>query len=308
VVGIAEVPKPTPRPDELLVAVSASTVNRTDCAYRQGKPFLARAVYGPVKPRATILGCEFAGRVEAIGSEVTAFTVGDRVFGYNEGRFGGHAEFLVMKSGGSVAIMPANSTYRQVAPGSEGAHYALSMINAAKIRGGQRVLINGATGGIGSAAVQLVRTLGAEVTATCGPAHTELLLGLGADRVIDYTATDFTQDGGTYDVIIDAVGKSSFGACKRLLAARGIYLSSELGRHAQNPVLALVTPMLGGRKVLFPIPRHNQSVVRHLGALIESGDFAPLVDRQFPMDQIVDAYRYVETGQKIGNVVIDVDL
>jgi NADPH:quinone reductase-like Zn-dependent oxidoreductase len=182
------------------------------------------------------------------------------------------------------------------------------MINAAKIRGGQRVLINGATGGIGSAAVQLVRTLGAEVTATCGPAHTELLLGLGADRVIDYTATDFTQDGGTYDVIIDAVGKSSFGACKRLLAPRGIYLSSELGRHAQNPVLALVTPMLGGRKVLFPIPRHNQSMVRHLGALIESGDFAPLVDRQFPMDQIVDAYRYVETGQKIGNVVIDVDL
>jgi NADPH:quinone reductase-like Zn-dependent oxidoreductase len=200
--------------------------------------------------------------------------------------------------------VPANVTYEEVAPGTEGSHYALWLINAAKIQAGQSVLVNGATGGIGSAAVQLLKSLGAEVTAVCGTEHLELVRGLGADRVIDYPAQDFTRDEHTYDVVLDSVGKSSFGACKRLLKMRGIYLSSELGSLSQNPVLALITPLFGGKKVMFPIPRHTQEMVRHFKALIESGQFKPVIDRRYPLDQIVEAHRYVETGQKVGNVGI----
>ncbi len=180
------------------------------------------------------------------------------------------------------------------------------MIRAARIHSGQDVLVNGATGAIGSAAVQLLKSLGATVTAVCDTKNLRLISGLGADRVIDYTAEDFTKDEQTYDVVLDAVGKSSFGRCKRLLKPGGTYLSSELGRWAQNPVLALVTPLFGGKRVLFPIPKHDQQMVRYFKKLIESGQFTPVIDRRYPFDQIVEAYRYVETGQKIGNVVISV--
>jgi NADPH:quinone reductase-like Zn-dependent oxidoreductase len=181
------------------------------------------------------------------------------------------------------------------------------MIRKAKLQRGQDVLVNGATGAIGSAAVQLLKHLGAEVTAVCDTKHVELVRGLGADRVIDYTAEDFTKDTQTYDVVLDAVGKSSFGRCKRLLKPHGIYLSSDLGPLSQNPILALITPLLRGRKVLFPIPRDNQEMVRYFKELLESGEFRPLIDRRYRLDQIVEAYTYVETGQKIGNVVISVE-
>ena len=170
------------------------------------------------------------------------------------------------------------------------------------------MLINGATGAIGSAAVQLVKNLGATMTAVCGTPHVELVRALGADRVIDNTAEDFTKDEQTYDVVFDAVGKSSFGRCKRLLQPHGIYLSSDLGPLSQNPFLALITPLFGGKKVMFPIPpKHDQQGVRHFRELIESGTFTPVIDRRYRLDQIVEAYRYVETGQKVGNVVISVD-
>src|SRR6478735_7432421 len=208
VVRISDVEKPIARTNEILVKVHATTVNRTDCAYRSGKPFPARMVYGLGRPRAKILGNEFAGEVEAIGSGVTRFHVGDRVFGYNEGKFGGHAEYLVIPEDGSVASIPATITYEAVAPSTEGFHYALSMITAARIRPGHAVLVNGATGGIGSAAVQLLRGLGARVTAVCAAEHTALVTALGAERIIDFTAQDFTQDVHTYDVVLDSVGKS----------------------------------------------------------------------------------------------------
>jgi NADPH:quinone reductase-like Zn-dependent oxidoreductase len=144
------------------------------------------------------------------------------------------------------------------------------------------------------------------VTAVCRTEHLELVRGLGADRVIDYTAEDFTKDEQTYDVVVDAVGRSSFGRCRRLLKPRGIYLSTDLGPLSQNPMLALLTPLFGGKRVMFPIPREDQGIVRHLKELIESGEFKPLIDRRYPLDQIVEAYRYVETGQKVGNVVINV--
>jgi len=305
-VTIQDVDDPTPKPDELLIKVHATTVNRTDCAYRAGKPVFVRPVMGLRGPRAKVLGNEFAGQVESIGAAVTSFQVGDRVFGYIEGPFGAHAEKLVIPENGSVAIIPAGRTYEEVAPGTEGVHYALSVINSAKITPGQRVLVNGGTGGIGSAAVQLLKLQGADVTAVCGPAHLGLVKGLGAHTVIDYTAEDFTRRTGPFDVVIDAVGKSTFGKCKPLLAPHGIYFSTELGPYLQNPFLALVTPLLRGRRVKFPIPKHNQQMIENFAGLIGSGKFKPVVDRSYPLDRIVDAYRYVDAGQKIGNVVITV--
>ena len=304
VVRVWEVEKPTPERDGVLVRVHAATVNRTDCAFRAGTPFVARPVYGLVRPRARVLGSEFAGVVEATGSSVTTFQVGDRVFGYNEGRFGAHAEYMTIPEDGSIALIPAGVAFEEAAPSTEGSHYALSLIRAAKVRSGQDVLVNGATGGIGSAAVQLLKSLGANVTAVCATDHVNLVRSLGADRVIDYTAEDFTRDKQTYDVVLDAVGKSSFGRCKRLMKPHGVYLSSELGPMAQNPFLALISPLFRGKKVLFPIPKHDQAMVRLLAGMIQSGTFKPVVDKRYPLDQIVEAYRYVETGEKVGNVVV----
>ncbi|MEO6142928.1 MAG: NAD(P)-dependent alcohol dehydrogenase [Dermatophilaceae bacterium] len=307
VVRILEVQKPTPKDNEVLVKVYATTVNRTDCACRAAKPFFMRLFTGLTRPRATILGNEFAGAVEALGSAVASFKIGDRVFGYNEGPFGAHAEYLSIPEDGSLATMPVNVTFEEAAPSTEGSHYALSHIRAAKISSGQDVLVYGATGAIGSAAVQLLKSLGANVTAVCDAKNLELVRGLGADRVIDYTAVDFTRDEQSYDVVLDSVGKSSFSICKRLLKPGGLYLSSELGPHAQNPFLALIAPLHGGKKVLFPIPKHDQEMVGYFKELIESGAFKPVIDRTFGLDQIVEAYRYVETGQKIGNVVIRIE-
>jgi NADPH:quinone reductase-like Zn-dependent oxidoreductase len=308
VVRIADVDTPTTKDHEVLVKVHVTTVNRTDCAFRAAKPFINRFFSGILRPKATVLGCEFAGVVEAVGIAVKSFEAGERVFGFSEWRFGGHAEYLTMPEDGPLATMPANVTFEEAAAGTEGSHYALSAISKARIQSGQRVLVNGATGAIGSAAVQLLKRLGAVVTAVCGTQHVELVRGLGADRVIDYTAEDFTKDEQTYDVVLDAVGKSSFGRCKRLLKPGGLYLSSDLGFLGQNPILALVTPLLGGKRVVFPIPpKYDQERVRGFKGMLESGEFRPVIDRRYRLDQIVEAYRYVESGQKIGNVVIDVD-
>jgi NADPH:quinone reductase-like Zn-dependent oxidoreductase len=307
VVRISEVEKPTTKDNEVLVKIHATTVNRTDCACRAAKPFFMRFFTGLTRPRAAVLGNEFAGVVEAVGSGVTSFKVGDRVFGYNEGPFGAHAEYMSIPEDGSLATIPASVTYEEAAPATEGSHYALSHIRAAKIQSGQDVLVYGATGAIGSAAVQLLKSLGAKVTAVCDTDNLALVRGLGADRVVDYTAEDFTKDEQRYDVVLDSVGKSSFGRCKRLLKPGGVYLSSELGPLAQNPFLALVAPLHGGKKVMFPIPKHDQEMVGYLKGLLESGEFKPVIDRKYPLDQIVEAYGYVETGQKIGNVVIGVE-
>jgi NADPH:quinone reductase-like Zn-dependent oxidoreductase len=307
VVRIAEVEKPTIGDNEVLVRVHATTVNRTDCACRAAKPFFMRLFTGLIRPRATVLGSEFAGVVEAVGGGVTAFSVGDKVFGYNEGRFGAHAQYLAIPEDGSLTTMSANVTYDEAAPSTEGAHYALAHIRGAKITSGQDVLVYGATGAIGSAAVQLLKSLGVTVTAVCATDNMDLVKGLGADRVIDYTTEDFTRHGQTYDVVMDSVGKSSFSQCRPLLKPAGIYISSELGPYAQNPFLALIAPLQRGKRVMFPIPKHDQELMRYFKELIESGRFKPVIDKTYRLDQIVEAYRYVETGQKIGNVVITVD-
>ena len=243
VVEISEVGKPAAGEHELLVKVHATTVNRTDCHYRSGKPWIMRPLLsGLARPRARVLGNEFAGQVVAAGNGVTSFQVGDRVFGYTEGPFGAHAEYLVIGEHGRVAVIPAALGYQQAAPATEGAHYALSHIRRAKIGSGHNVLVYGATGAIGSAAVQLLKTLGARVTAVCAGPQLDLVRKLGADRVIDYTAGDFTRAGPDYDVVFDAAGQSSFGRCKRLLKPAGIYMSTGPGPWYQNLMLPLVTP------------------------------------------------------------------
>ena len=306
VVRVMEVEPPRPGPDDLLVRVHASTVNRTDCAFRAGAPALARALYGIRGPKATILGCEFAGTVVETGESVSAFTVGDRVFGYTEGPFGAHAELLVVAERASVAHIPPRLTFEQVAPGTEGSHYALGIIRAARVTAGEAVLVNGATGSIGSAAVQLLHAKGAVVTAVCFGEQAELVRGLGADRVIDCTAEDFTRDTHRYDLVLDAVGKSTFTAARKVLTPRGVYISSELGPWLQNPRRALVAPLSRGQRVLFPIPTHNQGMIEELAGLMETGAFRPLVDRSYPLAEIVEAHRYAGSGQKIGNVVVSV--
>ena len=307
VVRVVDVPTPAPRENEVLVKVQATTVNRTDCGFRGAKPFFARAFTGLVRPRVTILGNEFAGQVQAIGSSVTSFAVGDRVFGYDDTVCGAHAQYLTIREDASLARIPGSLTYGEAAPATEGSHYALAAIEKAKIRDGQSVLVNGGTGAIGSAAIQLLASRGVHVTAVCDTTHLDLVRRLGAERVIDRTVEDFTQDAQTYDVVFDAVGKSSFGRCRRLLEPRGVYLSTDLGPGAQNPFLALVTPMLPGKSVLFGFPRHNQAMMNYFRDLMESGLFRPVIDRSYPLDEIVAAYRYVETGQKVGNVVIVVE-
>lgn len=304
VAQLEEIAPPVPKDHEVLIKVHATTVNRTDCGFRSAEYFIVRFFSGLFRPKNKVLGNEFAGEIEKIGARVTLFTPGDKVFGYNDTRFGAHAEYMVMAEHDSITTIPANSTYEEAAPLTEGAHYAWCDIKAAKIKSGQKILINGATGAIGSAAVQLVKYLGAEVTAVCDTKNVALVKSLGADEVIDYTQQDFTALSQSFDVIFDAVGKSSFGKCKPLLKKNGIYMSTELGYMSQNPFLALITPLLGGKKVLFPIPTISKEDVVFLKELVIAGKYKPVIDRRYTLEEIVTAYRYVETGQKTGNVVI----
>lgn len=305
VVRVDDVPTPEPTPAELLVRVHATTVNRTDCAYRSGTPFVTRLGTGLPAPRATVLGTEFAGVVERVGSQVTAFSTGDRVFGYVEGRFGAHAEHLTVPESGSVAVVPAGIDFAAAAASTEGAHYALAMARVARTRAGHHVLVLGASGGIGSAAVQLLGAGGVTVTAATRGA-VDRVAGLGADRVVEAAADAVPDDGTRYDAVFDAVGRSSFGRYRRRLVRRGVYTSSELGPKGQNIPLSLLSPLSPGRRVRFPFPLHDQAMVQRLAGLLADGRLRPLIDRHYPLDGIVEAYRFVESGQKVGNVVVDV--
>lgn len=304
VVRITEVPAPAPADGELLVKVCATTVNRTDCGYRAARPFFIRAVSGLRRPRQPVLGTEFAGVVEAIGDGVPSFAVGDRVFGYCEGTFGAHAELMTISADSAVATVPDGTSMAMAAAATEGWHYAMANIRAAGAGAAQDVLVYGATGAIGSAAVQILASIGAKVTAVCDAEHVALVADLGAHHVIDRSSEDFTADGSAYDVVFDAVGKTTFRRCRRTLRAGGTFLTTDLGPWAQNPFLALVTRVLGSRRVLMGLPKDQHQVAAEARAMIEAGEFRPVVDRSYPLEQIVEAYRYVETGQKVGNVVI----
>lgn len=306
VAQLKEMPIPQPKDNEVLVKVHASTVNRTDSGFRSAEYFVSRFWSGLLRPKLPILGCEFAGVVEQKGKDVTAFNIGDKVFGFNDKTFGGHAEYLCMPQDQGIAVIPQNFDFNEAAAIAEGAHYALVDIRAAKVQAGQEVLVYGATGAIGSAAVQLLKHFGARVTAVCNTKNVDLVKRLGADVVIDYQTQDFTQTNTLFHFIFDAVGKSSYRQCKPLLTEKGIYMSTELGKRGVNILLALTTPLWGGKKLLFPIPTITQEDVVFLKELAENGSFKPVIDRSYPMAAIVEAYRYVESGQKTGNVVLEI--
>jgi len=306
VVKIKEVEKPVPKANEVLIKVYATTVNRTDCGFRSAEYFVSRFFSGLLKPKFKTLGNEFAGVIEAVGKKVTLFTIGDKVFGYNDYKFGAHAEFMTLAEDEAFTTVPENLTFVEAAPLTEGGHYALCDIRAANVKSGQNVMIYGASGAIGSAAVQLLKHFGAKVTAVCNTKNVELVKSSGADHVIDYMKQDFTKTDQKFDFIFDAVGKTSFGKCKPILAQKGIYISTELGKNGENIFLALTTPLFSKKKVLFPIPTICKEDVIFLKGLAESGTYKPLIDREYKLEQIVEAYKYVEMGQKTGNVVIKV--
>jgi NADPH:quinone reductase-like Zn-dependent oxidoreductase len=306
VAKLLEVPVPLPKDNEVLVRVYASTVNRTDSGFRSAEYFISRFWSGLLRPKCQILGCEFAGIIEEIGKAVTTFEKGDKVFGFNDKTFGGHGEYLTIAETEAVTIMPDNLGFDEAAALTEGAHYALVDIRAAKIEPGQNVLVYGATGAIGSAAVQLLKHFGAIVTAVCNTKNVELVKSLGANTVIDYQTQDFTKTEIKFDFIFDAVGKSSFGQCKPLLTEKGIYISTELGKNGENILLALTTPLGGGKKLLFPMPSITKQDVIFFKELVQKGEYKSVIDRTYKLDQIVEAYKYVESGQKTGNVVLKI--
>jgi NADPH:quinone reductase-like Zn-dependent oxidoreductase len=305
-----EVEKPVPKENEVLIKVYATTVNRTDCATIRAKPFFARIVTGLIRPKKSIPGSEFAGNIEAIGNSVSSLKVGDKVFGFDDQGAKSHAQYLTINEN-KVVTIPNNMSYKQAAASSEGAHYAYNFISKVDRRKGQNVLVNGATGAIGSAAVQLLSYFGADVTAVCATKNMELVKSLGANKVIDYTKDDFTKDEQQYDFVFDTVGKSSFFKCYHLLKPGGIYISSDLGYMAQNIFLPLITPiikpLIGYKKTIAPIPMNIRRTLSLVKKMIEKGKFKAVIDREFPLEHIVEAYQYVEKGHKIGNVVITVE-
>lgn len=307
VLQIKTVEKPVPKDSEVLIRVYAATVNRTDCAMLRAKPFIMRFFTGLVKPKNQILGTDFAGTIEAIGKDIKSFQVGDRVFGLDDNGLSSHAQYITFSEDKAITTIPASVTFEQATACMEGAHYAYNFINKVNLTNGQKVLVNGATGAIGSAAVQLLKYFDVHVTAVCSTKNMELVKSLGADQVIDYTQEDFTQSKEKYSFVFDAVGKSTFAKCKSLLEPGGTYISSELGPMVQNPFLALITPMLGGKKVIFPIPTDCRRSVFFIKKIIEEGKFKAVIDRKYSLDAIADAYAYVEKGEKIGNVVITME-
>jgi len=309
VLQLREIEVPIPKDDEILVRIHATTVNRTDCATIRAKPFFLRIITGLFSPKKQIPGTEFSGEVETVGENVSAYKVGDRVFGFDDEGAKAHAQYLTV-SGSRVLTIPKGVTYEMAAASFEGAHYAYNFINKVNLKKGDKVLVNGATGAIGSAAVQLLKHFGADITAVCAEKNIELVKSLGASRVIDYTKSDFTTDKTKYDYVFDAVGKSSFFKCSRILKKDGTYISSDLGYMAQNLILPLITPVIklfiNNKKSIFPTPKDIMGSMNLIRDLIEQGKFSTVIDRFYPLGQIIEAYKYVEEGHKTGNVVIRV--
>jgi len=307
VIHVIDVARPVPVDNEVLIRVHASTVNRTDCGMRSATPFITRLFSGWRRPKHQILGSEVAGIITAVGSSVTQFAVGDQVFGVNMADYGSNAEYVCMRESAALTTMPPGLAFDVAAAASDGAVLALTYLQRVGLHPGQRIVVYGASGSIGSAGVQLAKHFGAHVTAVCSTPDVETVRALGADVVIDYLTDDFTSNGETYDYVFDAVGKHSFRRCRRSLAPGGAYLVTDLGFLWQNPWLALFTSRFTRRrKVLFPLPAYNKEKVVLIEQLLANGEFRPLIDRRYPLDEIVAATKYVETGQKVGNVVITV--
>ncbi|MFL5740076.1 MAG: NAD(P)-dependent alcohol dehydrogenase [Flavisolibacter sp.] len=307
-VCIREVEIPVPKADEVLIKVFATTVNRSDCHVLSGRPFVMRLFTGLWKPRRSIIGSDFSGRIEATGSNVKNFTAGSRIMGFG-GAFGcgAHAQYFTMaesKAVKSIVSRPNMIDDDETAACLEGAVYACSFVLQLNIQPGQKALVYGATGAIGSACVQFLKSYGVGVTAACGGENAELVRRLGADKIIDYRKEDFTKDEERYDYVFDAVGKTSFLKCRPLLKDKGLFSSAG---GAINLLWVLVTPLFGGKKVLFPKLTSIRHALEFIKDQVEKGKFKPLIDKKYPLEKIAEAYKYVASGQKLGNVVIAMD-
>lgn len=303
VLGIRDVEKPVPNDNQVLVKVHAAAVSITDTYFRKGDPFITRLFVGLSKPKNNIPGVELSGKVESVGKDVTLFKPGDPVYGSTSTDFGAHAEYKCLPEQGALAIKPANASYGEAAAVCDGGLTALTFLKEkAKIQNGQKILINGASGSVGSYSVQLAKYFGAEVTGVCSGANVEMVKSLGADYVIDYTKEDFTRGGKTYDIIFDTVGKSSFSRSKPALKPKGLYLSTVLKFTVIMQMLR--TSLVGSKKAIFATTNHSRENLDYLRDLMEAGKIKSVIDKTYPMDQIAQAHAYVETGHKKGNVVI----
>ena len=300
-ISIEDIDTPQTKDDEVLIKVHTTTVNRTDCANLTGKPFIMHLVLGLFKPRKIIMGTDFGGEVVQVGKNVKDFKVTDKVFGFNDQVLESQAEYIAIKPEGNVLTIPENIDYKTAAASVEGAHYAYSFIKKVNIKSGQNIFINGATGAIGSALLQFVKQYDVHITATYNSKNIELIKSLGADKIYDYTKEDFTKSNEKYDFIFDAVGKRTFGKCKPLLKEKGIYISSELGPYSQNIFYGLFN-----KQVIFPIPFKPQETLPYIKNLLEKEVFKPVIDSEYPLEDIADAYTYVMKGMKTGNVIVNI--
>lgn len=311
VLQLRTIPKPTPKADEVLVRVYATTVTSTEACFRRANPFFVRLFTGLFRPKLQTLGEELAGEVVAVGSAVTKFKPGDRVFGTAGPTFGANADYVCVSQSGVLAPMPANLSYEQAASCVDGVLTALPFLrDTGQLQAGQRVLIYGASGSVGAAAVQVAAQLGAEVTGVCSGTNLQLVESLGARRVIDYTRQEFTALPETYDIIFDAVGKASFAQCKKALVPKGIFLEAGMG--VGLLVNVLWSRLVGGKKLRIAAtglrpPSERRKDLELLRDWLESGQLKPVIDRCYPLERIVDAHRYVDKGHKKGNVVISLN-
>lgn len=306
VIEIKDIDKPKPKSQEILVKVYATTVNRTDWGIIAGEPFFFRFFIGLFGPKLKVLGTDFAGKVVEVGDGVTKFSVGDRVWGLRDEGLESQAEFMVINEEAGVLKMHDDLDYAQAAASAEGAHYAFNGIMKMKVKAGDKVLVNGGTGAIGSAAVQILKYFGCYVTVVANTKNLELMKTLGADKIYNWEKEDFTvEDNERYNFVIDAVGKSTFGKCKKLMKEGGIYTSTELGPRAENLYLPLFT-FFSKRKVKFPIPLNIRRSLLFVNRLIKEGKFKAVIDRSYEMEDVAEAYRYMMTGQKTGNVILNI--
>ncbi|SDA63443.1 NADPH:quinone reductase [Algoriphagus alkaliphilus] len=305
-IKVIDIPIPEPKLDEVRIKVMATTVNRTDLGVLTGKPYLMRAFAGFPKPRFSVIGTDFAGVVDKIGENVSGFSVGDRVWGFGDNGSATHAEFVCFSTRKAILTIPDGIDFPQIVACAEAAHYAVNFLNKVKLQTGDLVLVNGGTGAIGSAAIQLLKSREIQVTAVCHEVDVEKVKALGPDRVIALEKEDFTQEKIEYDFVFDAVGKSRFSLCKPILKPGGIYISSELGPNWENLTLAMTTPIFGQKKVVFPLPTDILSSMKTVQDLVIQEKFRPMIDRTYTLDQAKEAFTYVASGKKIGNVILKI--
>ena len=306
VLQLKEVAKPIPKDNEVLIKIFATTVTSGDCRVRKADPFAVRFFNGLTKPqKITILGNELAGEIEEVGKNVKLFRKGDQVFGQAGMNLGANAEYLCLSEDAALAIKPANLTWEEAAVIPFGGNTALHFLKKGNIRSGQKVLIYGASGSLGTAAIQIAKHFGAEVTGVCSTTNIELVKSLGADNVIDYTNEDFTQSGQTYDIIFDTTGKSPFSGCLKSLKQNGIYLRA-VHMALSSIVRGFWTSMTSSKKVIGGVATELKENLVFLKGLVEAGKLKPVIDRRYPFEQIAEAHRYVDNGHKKGNVAITV--